>query len=452
MVDRIENDNEHVPYVYYIAFLVISCGYMLPWTALGSLISYYKETYGVDFYVKIYCLYYLPGLPIAIFQYRYDEKYDAVYGSKKAYLWRGVIGFSLMLFVLLLMIGIQNEYFLLFGFLLLGIGGWLCHGTASMLAAMFPSSAVAYLQIGFRFPEIYSLAATYYLDLNSTASASDLQWFHALTAVMVFISMLCWIVLVRSRVSSVYFAAKDFKLRSYSLCSSIATTQETESLLHHTPSYNPITYSFPADASTFTGQDSAEDAYCGDDEESKSDFWRSRADDLLEWETERDTYYSQTPVVTPRCSNALCASCAAEAPVYAKSCNKNPLLTAVTLAGLDSLPSIPTISSTTSISKKPKTHNIPTTCTLSTASWTCGSLPLCAALVLTIWSSIFQAAFFAYVNSPRNQNIEQTLYFVRLFSDLLGRPLTFLPRPFFVQVRINNFLVCVKLLSWTLLY
>ena len=59
--------------------------------------------------------------------------------------------------------------------------------------------------------------------------------------------------------------------------------------------------------------------------------------------------------------------------------------------------------------------------------------PLCLTLVITIWSSIFTAAFFAYVNSTNGRDIEQTLYFTRLFCDLIGRPLTFLPRPLIVK-------------------
>ena len=69
------------------------------------------------------------------------------------------------------------------------------------------------------------------------------------------------------------------------------------------------------------------------------------------------------------------------------------------------------------------------------------SFLLCSALMITIWSSIFQAAFFAYIKSSSpsssiitGHNIEQTLYFSRLLSDFIGRPLTFLPRPFFVKV------------------
>ena len=63
-------------------------------------------------------------------------------------------------------------------------------------------------------------------------------------------------------------------------------------------------------------------------------------------------------------------------------------------------------------------------------------MPLCAALFIVMFFSILQAPFFAYVTSPvKGRNIEQILYFVRLFSDLLGRPLTRMFRSALLVVR-----------------
>ena len=61
-----------------------------------------------------------------------------------------------------------------------------------------------------------------------------------------------------------------------------------------------------------------------------------------------------------------------------------------------------------------------------------------------MWCSIFQASFFAYVNSPHGREIEQILYFTRLFADLVGRPLTRLPRPYFIQTK-NQLLIASML-------
>lgn len=60
-------------------------------------------------------------------------------------------------------------------------------------------------------------------------------------------------------------------------------------------------------------------------------------------------------------------------------------------------------------------------------------LPCRIAIFLNIWSSIFSAAFFAYVRPSGNMDTELILYFVRLFSDLVGRPLARLPRPSWIS-------------------
>lgn len=61
--------------------------------------------------------------------------------------------------------------------------------------------------------------------------------------------------------------------------------------------------------------------------------------------------------------------------------------------------------------------------------------PLIIALFATMFFSILQASFFAYVTSPvKGRDIEQILYFDRLFSDLLGRPLTRLCRSSYLKV------------------
>ena len=65
--------------------------------------------------------------------------------------------------------------------------------------------------------------------------------------------------------------------------------------------------------------------------------------------------------------------------------------------------------------------------------------PLIIALFATMFFSIHQASFFAYVTSPvKGRDIEQILYFDRLFSDLLGRPLTRLCRSSYLKVSIDS--------------
>lgn len=73
-------------------------------------------------------------------------------------------------------------------------------------------------------------------------------------------------------------------------------------------------------------------------------------------------------------------------------------------------------------------------------------LPLRLALFIIMFFSIFQASFFAYVTSSvKHRDIEQILYFVRLFSDLLGRPLTRVMRFPFLKVNTVSITVSMSL-------
>ena len=92
-----------------LAFLLISFGYMVPWTSLGSLISYFKHTYNVNFYNKLYCAYYLPVLPVAFLQHRYDSYFDAQLGSRNAYMTRGAVSFAVMAGVLVGMVWWRDQ-------------------------------------------------------------------------------------------------------------------------------------------------------------------------------------------------------------------------------------------------------------------------------------------------------------------------------------------------------
>jgi hypothetical protein len=129
--DMVENDDtvtEHdrdPPESFLFLFLLISFGYMLPWTSLGSLISYYKATYSASFYVKLYCAYYIPGLPIALLQYRYDTYMDSLFSSRYTYLFRGLTAYSIMMGVLVSLIYFRSENLLIILFGLLGKSSYL---------------------------------------------------------------------------------------------------------------------------------------------------------------------------------------------------------------------------------------------------------------------------------------------------------------------------------------
>mmetsp|Transcript_53057 Transcript_53057/g.147185 ORF Transcript_53057/g.147185 Transcript_53057/m.147185 type:complete len:276 (-) Transcript_53057:913-1740(-) len=68
-----------------IFWILVSTGYMVSWTSIGSLIAYFKARQGARFYVKLYCCFYLPGLPVSLLQQKYDEKLDKMFGSANSF-------------------------------------------------------------------------------------------------------------------------------------------------------------------------------------------------------------------------------------------------------------------------------------------------------------------------------------------------------------------------------
>eukprot|EP01035_Chromulina_nebulosa_P023934 gene23934-31064_t len=231
-----------------------------------------------------------------------------------------------------------------------------------MYASLFPATAIAFLQIGFRSPELYAITADHYLDLGKAATTDSLNLFYKMTAFLVFLGLIVWLYTVDSRASVLMFADKDRRGRT-------DRDPEKHPLLH------PST---------------------------------TREEEEPGVEGERENRFIST-------NNDS-----------SESRDGNPLNRAkVLLSAIETLTQREDVFNTVS--------------------------PLCAALFVTMWSSIFQASFFAYVNSvsSESRNIEKTLYFIRLICDLLGRPLTFLPRPAFLTT--NNQLLIAALLRSLLL-
>ena len=364
---------------------------MLPWTSLGSLISYYKNTYSANFYVKLYCAYYLPGLPVALLQHRFDSYLDNKYGSKNTYLWRGILSFISMIIILISMVWLEQKVVLLILFAMLGVCGWLCHGTASMLASMYPSAAIAYLQTGFRCPEIYTITAVAILQIGKTATVENLDTFYILTASVVSVGLICWIVLCRTQTSIIFFNAKDKRTESINDMERIPLLNNKNDINRNSTDHSNTESSNPKATAEYikvverSGTNDNELNISGD-----IDLPKSSSDNRME---SQDAIDSSRDIAFKK---------------QKSSSYKQPIERAKIL-----------LRAMEDASMKSGVYQ---------TVW-----PLCLALTITMWCSIFQASFFAYVDSPQGRDIEQILYFIRLFSDLAGRPLTRVPRPWFLR-------------------
>ena len=103
---------------------------------------------------------------------------------------------------------------------------------------MFPPSSTAYLQTGFRTPEIYTLAIVSILNIGSTASNVHIITFYYATALVVAIGAISWVIVARSKPAMAYFAQKDQNYeRKFSL-----QHGETASLLNNKSSVSHPNY------------------------------------------------------------------------------------------------------------------------------------------------------------------------------------------------------------------
>mmetsp|Transcript_19916 Transcript_19916/g.33332 ORF Transcript_19916/g.33332 Transcript_19916/m.33332 type:complete len:442 (-) Transcript_19916:23-1348(-) len=408
-------------------FGMVSFGYMLPWTSLGGLISYYKETYGADFYLKVHCAYYLPGLPIALLQYGYDDFVDIAYGSRNSYLVRGMIPFLFMVCIIFVLIWIENESALLVLFGILGVCSWLCHGTTSMFCSLYPPAAIAYQQIGFRCPEIFALCLISFLKLGPSPTNQHLRIFYGMNASLVLFASVAWLMLVLHPISGEHFASKDKSCRRLSGGSFQLQDDENQPLkvetresmgnalqvvgrrTHHSRGSTTIPI---LEVHTCTSDNAA---------------------------TVLDTGTGKTYIQSKYCASTgtgnegirLLELCESELGSTGDDSEAG--------AGFDH------DGSDVDASKRNG----------GGGSSQLQLAPLIVALGITVWSSIFHASFFAFVTSRRVRNMEQIIYFVRLFSDLAGRPLTFLPRPAFLKRNYNLLALAVMrsvAMIWFFLY
>lgn len=189
----------------------ISFSYMITWTSLASLIPYYKKRYGSQFYIELTSAFYLPGLPIAIIDTMFGEKFDVFLTSRNSYLGRGIACYCVLNLVLICSCFFDSRSFVKACFALIGISTWTLHMSATTVVSLFPKSHLLFLQIGFRIPEFYALIMVAMLTLTSNASKTHLHIFYSITGLMCTIGMLGWIQLVTHEKSIFLLDMKDNK-------------------------------------------------------------------------------------------------------------------------------------------------------------------------------------------------------------------------------------------------
>jgi hypothetical protein len=186
-------------------FMIISSGYMFPWTAICSKINFFTEEWGSDFFCLLNIVFYASGLPVSLLASWYDAALEMKYQSKFTYLSRTILCLT---FILACVVSVpwsgKKQIIIIVGFL--GVFTWAVHGSHSKLAAMVQYNSNVYQQVGFVLPAFFSLF------LNFTLSSPEF-WtcfaYFTVIAMCVIIAMVCSIQLLRSNFMKLKFVAKD---------------------------------------------------------------------------------------------------------------------------------------------------------------------------------------------------------------------------------------------------
>jgi hypothetical protein len=123
-----------------VLFFGLGLGSSLGYIATLSSLVYFKILYGPNSFVDLNLAVFLPLLPISLAQARWDQYYDQQFQSRRTFLVRGMVGFSLTLLGTIQMAlkaeASNNSLLSLIGNALLqGIGGAILYGTLNQMAS-----------------------------------------------------------------------------------------------------------------------------------------------------------------------------------------------------------------------------------------------------------------------------------------------------------------------------
>jgi len=131
-----------------VLFFFSGLGSSLCYIATLSSLIFYKSRYGAQSYIYINLAVYLPLLPVAIAQARYDQDVDRLVGSANAFLCRGIVGYALSI-AALVAIPLNADGGLIFVCLpavAIGAAGAILQGVLYQMASFVSSNCAASTQ------------------------------------------------------------------------------------------------------------------------------------------------------------------------------------------------------------------------------------------------------------------------------------------------------------------
>jgi hypothetical protein len=340
---------------------------------MGTLVNYFNTSYGHNFFVFLNTCFYAPGLPISIIQNKADETFDKYYGHKRTFLVRMAVSLVTIAIICFAFPRINTKNATLGLAAALGTVTWTAHGAFMPMVSLFPKKAVGFAQFGFQLPNIYALLITIALGFNSDACLRS--------------CMTCY---TTEKLQTFYWATGAIVCVGL-VCSMFFSSLKITTMLQHRYSFN-LTGGGGTPGLSSGGIGEPVNSLDQDFQE-----YFTLADKLERQSTDTDEDYAVDKEDSDE--QLLAAPLISSEDVERRRENKP---------------------------KKSKSESFRRRIQAFTRLHR-------TVLFFTIFSSIFTGSFFSHV--PRAHpsiaagDMSQLLYFARIFSDLGGRVLTFLPRP-----------------------
>ncbi len=187
-------------------FMLISAGYVLPWTAICSKVSYFTEEYGANYFVMLNVYFYVSGLPVTAFGVWYDHTVEMKYESKFTYLMRSIVCLtSILILVMLIPFASTDQLSIIVGFL--GMFTWAVHNSHALVAALVQLNVTTmYQQVGYALPAVISLILNFAL---ASPSFNICLGYFSVVGAFVLLAAGCAIKLIRSRFLKMKVVEKD---------------------------------------------------------------------------------------------------------------------------------------------------------------------------------------------------------------------------------------------------
>lgn len=397
-------------------FILLGFGYMLLWTAIGSRIKDLLVDYGPSFFTEINVIFYIMGLPISLIQKRYDHILDLRYRSKITFRFRVYLGMVFLMIICLILPIADYICFLILSFFM-SIFTWTIHNTVCKLANVVGYRTAAFQQIGFVLPGVICLLLTYLLPTISDSDNANggkrkmdgspdytnkNKWkFYGIIAGMILLSLFGSIFLLKMRIIKSKLGTRDKKLDSFDdIPKRTSTHMTTNPIMEKDIENNNNNREDNKDSSGTKDRESNQSAESEGDDDIGS-ILETAYTDALERETTFQGLASESQDSQDRKNDLLSNSMVTDSP-----------------KGEDG-------SCTTSASFDENYYNTTQFYLMS--------------LFIALYCSILEASFISFVHSASGEGngIVTVLYFVRIFSDLLGRPLTFIASYLYLD-RIEN--------------